>query len=131
MRCSPLRSARAASRPRASSTSTTASWTRRTRSSPSSRMRWRRRSASRPSASPPTAPAAPQRAKRARLYELLADFRTQVRRGNATDAGLYEPTAYRAILNEGAQIGEGLDWPWTDLTLDDFVAQPHFRSPPP
>jgi len=74
----------------------------------------------------PTDPDAPQLAKMARLYELLADFRTQVRRGNATDAGLYEPTAYRAILNEGAQIGEGLDWPWRDLTLDDFVAQGEF-----
>jgi hypothetical protein len=74
----------------------------------------------------PTDPDAPQLAKMARLYELLADFRTQVGRGNATDAGLYEPTAYRAILTEGAQIGEGLDWPWTDLTLDDFVAQGEF-----
>lgn len=74
----------------------------------------------------PTDPDAPQLAKMARLYELLADFRTQVARGNATDAGLYEPAAYRAILNEGAQIGEGLDWPWTDLTLDDFVAQGEF-----
>jgi len=74
----------------------------------------------------PTDPDTPQLAKLARLYELLADFRTQVGRGNATDAGLYEPAAYRAILTEGAQIGEGLDWPWTDLTLDDFVAQGEF-----
>jgi hypothetical protein len=74
----------------------------------------------------PTDPDAPQLAQMTRLYELLADFRTQVGRGNATDAGLYEPTAYRAILTEGAQIGEGLDWPWTDLTLDDFVAQGEF-----
>lgn len=74
----------------------------------------------------PTDPDAPQLARMASLFELLANFATQVARGNASDAGIYEPNAYRAILIEGRQIGEGIDWPWTDLSLDDFVAQGDF-----
>jgi hypothetical protein len=57
-----------------------------------------------------------------RLWELLANFADQVRRGNAADAGTYEPTAYRGILSEGQPQGQGIDWPWSDLTPDDFVA---------
>ena len=58
------------------------------------------------------------------LYDTLVPFGDQVARGNATDAGLYEPTAYRATIQEGQAQGEMIDWPWTDLTLDDFVANP-------
>lgn len=58
------------------------------------------------------------------LYDTLVPFGDQVARGNATDAGLYEPTAYRATIQEGQPQGETVDWPWTDLTLDDFVANP-------
>ena len=54
----------------------------------------------------------------------LVPFGDQVARGNATDAGSYEPTAYRATLQEGQAQGEMIDWPWTDVTLDDFVANP-------
>jgi hypothetical protein len=56
------------------------------------------------------------------LWDLLANFLDQVRAGNATDAGIYEPTAYRGILSEGQPQGQGIDWPWSDLTPDDFVA---------
>jgi hypothetical protein len=64
------------------------------------------------------------------LYDTLVAFGDQVARGNATDAGLYEPTAYRAILQEGQVQGEMIDWPWTDVTIDDFVADPNssFRT---
>ena len=58
------------------------------------------------------------------LYDTLVPFGDQVARGNATDAGLYEPTAYRATLQEGQAQPEMIDWPWTDLSLDDFVANP-------
>jgi hypothetical protein len=58
------------------------------------------------------------------LYDTLVPFGDQVARGNATDAGLYEPTAYRATLQEGQAQGEMVDWPWTDVTLDDFVTNP-------
>jgi len=58
------------------------------------------------------------------LYDTLVPFGDQVARGNATDAGSYEPTAYRATLQEGQAQGEMIDWPWTDVTLDDFVANP-------
>ena len=58
------------------------------------------------------------------LYDTLVPFGDQVARGNASDAGLYEPTSYRATLQEGQAQGEMLDWPWTDVTLDDFVSNP-------
>ena len=32
--------------------------------------------------------------------------------------------AYRGTLQEGQAQGEMIDWPWTDVTLDDFVANP-------
>jgi hypothetical protein len=60
----------------------------------------------------------------AALYATLVPFADQVARGNATDAGLYEPTAYRATLQEGQPQGETIDWPWSDVTLDDFVSSP-------
>jgi hypothetical protein len=58
------------------------------------------------------------------LYDTLVPFGEQVARGNATDAGLYEPTTYRATLQEGQAQGEMIDWPWADLTLDAFVSNP-------
>lgn len=58
------------------------------------------------------------------LYESLVPFGGQIERGNASDAGFYEPTAYRAVIQEGAAQGEMIDWPWPDLTLDSFVADP-------
>jgi hypothetical protein len=61
-----------------------------------------------------------------RLWTLLSDFGGQVRLGNATAAGTYEPSAYRGILNEGQAQGQGIDWPWTDLSPTDFVAAGEF-----
>jgi hypothetical protein len=70
----------------------------------------------------PAEPDAPTIQALGRLWELLANFLDQVRRGNATDAGVYQPTAYRGILSEGQPQGQGIDWPWSDLTPDAFVA---------
>jgi hypothetical protein len=70
----------------------------------------------------PTDPDAPVLAALGRLWDLLSNFGDQVRRGNATDAGLYVPAAYRGILGAGVAPGQGIDWPWTDLTPDDFKA---------
>jgi len=59
------------------------------------------------------------------LYDTLVPFGDQIARGNATDAGLYQPTAYRATLQEGQGAeGEMIDWPWTDVTLDAFLSNP-------
>jgi hypothetical protein len=74
----------------------------------------------------PTEPDAPTIQALARLWEVLSTFADQVRRGNATDAGIYQPTAYRGILSEGQPQGQGIDWPWSDLSPDDFVAAGDF-----
>ena len=59
----------------------------------------------------------------AELARTLGDFGAQVERGNATDAGTYEPERYRAVLFEGAQSqGNEQDWPWDDVSLGDFRA---------
>ena len=63
------------------------------------------------------------------LYDTLVPFGDQVGRGNATDAGLYEPTAYRATLQEGQAQGEMIDWPWTDVTPRRLRRQPGLELP--
>lgn len=68
----------------------------------------------------------PERAGFLTLAEALRNFGAQVERGNATDAGRYEPESYRAILVESQPQGELLEWPWDDLTLDDFSADEEF-----
>jgi hypothetical protein len=56
------------------------------------------------------------------LRQVLADFGGRVTAGGASDAGTYEPARYRAILADATMQGEMLDWPWSDLTPDDFTA---------
>jgi hypothetical protein len=56
------------------------------------------------------------------LWDRLANFDAEVQRGNATAAGTYEPAAYRGILAEGQAQAGAIAWPWTDLTLANFVA---------
>jgi hypothetical protein len=77
-------------------------------------------------AADPADPDAPTIDALGRLWTLLSDFGAQVRLGNATAAGSYEPGAYRGILNEGQAQGQGIDWPWTDLAPADFVAAGDF-----
>jgi hypothetical protein len=59
----------------------------------------------------------------AELAELLRNFETSVERGDATDEGEYEPTAYRAVIIEGEAFGEQIEWPWPDLGPADFKAE--------
>jgi hypothetical protein len=72
----------------------------------------------------PTDPEAPTIDALGRLWDLLSDFAAQVRLGNATSAGSYEPASYRGILAEGQ--AQGIAWPWTDLAPADFVASGDF-----
>ena len=65
------------------------------------------------------------RARLAALADILRAFETQVGAGKATDAGMYDPPAYRAVLGEAQGVpGEVFDWPWSDLALTDFVVRP-------
>lgn len=77
-------------------------------------------------AADPADPNAPTIDSLGRLWGLLSDFGGQVRLGNATASGTYEPTAYRGILNDGQPQAQGIDWPWTDLSPTDFVAAGDF-----
>ena len=77
-------------------------------------------------AADPASPDAPVLTALGRLWDLLSNFGDQVRRGNASDAGTYQPRAYRGILREGQALEQGIDWPWTDLSSDDFVASGDF-----
>ncbi|MBA3779442.1 MAG: hypothetical protein H0X16_09130 [Chloroflexi bacterium] len=59
------------------------------------------------------------------LAESLRSFEAEVERGNATDAGIYEPEAYRAVLIEAEGMqGEVRDWPFRELAPEDFVQDP-------
>jgi hypothetical protein len=72
----------------------------------------------------PSAPDAAERAKFEALSDLLDSFEEQITAGNVESAALYEPDRYRGMLTA---VWEGstdpvVGWPWTDLTLEDFVA---------
>lgn len=54
------------------------------------------------------------------LSARLGDFGAQVRSGHVVSADTYQPTRYRAVLMEGQGMQGAIDWPWKDLTLDDF-----------
>lgn len=55
------------------------------------------------------------------LATLLGTFEEQVAKGNVVSAEVYQPTTYRGTLSPGDLTAEGIiDWPWTDLSLDDF-----------
>jgi hypothetical protein len=56
------------------------------------------------------------------LGELLSNFGAVVAKGGATDAGVYQPAAYRAALTpSSAADPAAIPWPWPDLTIDDFT----------
>jgi hypothetical protein len=66
------------------------------------------------------------RARLAQLADILRAFETQVAAGKATDAGIYQPPAYRAVLSEAQGVpGDVRTWPWDDITLADFVKRPN------
>ncbi len=56
--------------------------------------------------------------------ERLRNFDQEIARGNATDAGLYAPTRFRASLLEGGPGADGppRSWPWPTFGPDAFVA---------
>lgn len=56
------------------------------------------------------------------LAGVLNDFDAQVKKGQVESVAVYQPTMYRAILSEFAPAGPANEWPWPDLTLDDFSA---------
>lgn len=56
------------------------------------------------------------------LATVLGTFEEQVAKGNVLSAETYQPTTYRATLSPADLTAEGIvDWPWADLTLDDFA----------
>lgn len=73
-------------------------------------------------------PDTPDLAIRARFQQLaiiLRAFAGQVAAGRATDAGIYQPPAYRAVLAEEQGVpAEVRDWPWDDLAPEDFARRP-------
>jgi hypothetical protein len=62
----------------------------------------------------------------ATLAERLRNFDREIAGGNATEAGLYAPTQFRASLLEGGPGGDGVPrpWPWPTFGPDEFVADP-------
>lgn len=57
------------------------------------------------------------------LAERLGSFEDEIDAGNAVDAGVFEPQAYRVtiIADEFREIAPSGDWPWPHLTPDDFA----------
>lgn len=56
------------------------------------------------------------------LAEWLNNFDEQARNGIAGEVVLYDPPLYRVVLTEAqAEMGEFSEWPWDDVTLDDFA----------
>jgi hypothetical protein len=67
----------------------------------------------------------PDAADRAGFYKLqqaLIDFQNQEGLGEVTE---YDAAFYRVVLVDsfGEPVNEPGDWPWDDLTLDDFPPQ--------
>ena len=63
------------------------------------------------------------------LAERLRDFAAEVKAGRATDQGVYDPPAYRAVLTEQNGVpGEVRDWPWSDLAPEDFTPRGQFSQ---
>lgn len=65
------------------------------------------------------------------LAELLRSFEDRARSGELGEISLYEPTHYRVALMEsfGEQPTEPLEWPWEDVTPDDFAPTDEFSIP--
>lgn len=62
------------------------------------------------------------------LFRALADglrnFGAEVAAGNAEDLGAFLPEFYRVTLDQPfGELEPGRDWPWADLSPDDFRSQ--------
>lgn len=65
-------------------------------------------------------PDAQMRQRFFRLADLLDSFEEQVAAGQVETVEPYQPLAYRAFLTESFGGVEPADWPWDDLSIDDF-----------
>jgi hypothetical protein len=70
-----------------------------------------------------------QRRRFSQLTRITLDFATYVRRGDATDAGIYKPSAYRGVLLEQMDAPDAKPWPFKDLKPADFVVGPDHGAP--
>lgn len=69
-------------------------------------------------------PNVPDKADRAGFSQLSAALKNFENQDGLGDVVVYEPEVYRVILLEGfgEPAGAPLEWPWDDLTVDDFPA---------
>jgi hypothetical protein len=69
----------------------------------------------------PGVPDAADRAGFSQLQKALNEFQNQEGLGELTE---YDAPVYRVVLTQsfGEPVNEPADWPWDDLTLDDFPA---------
>lgn len=76
--------------------------------------------------SPANGPDAADYAAFLKLGKKLSDFEAQVNEGQVESAGVYEPAGYRGVLREGGAPVGIIEWPWTDLAVDDFAVDPDY-----
>jgi hypothetical protein len=75
---------------------------------------------------PPRGPKGDELRGLEQLASTLWSFEEQAEAGNVESVEPYQPPGYRAVLTEtGPGLDETLDWPWPELTLDDFPPQPN------
>jgi hypothetical protein len=58
----------------------------------------------------------------AQLAQTLNGFEQRAQNGELGEVTLYDPEVYRVVLME-ASAGGGGEWPWPDLTVDDFAVE--------
>jgi hypothetical protein len=68
-------------------------------------------------------PEMPHRERFKLLADLLDSFEDEIERGNATDAGEFQPEVYKVTIipDEFGEIPPSGQWPWQHLTPDDFA----------
>ena len=56
------------------------------------------------------------------LANLLTNFKAEAESGTVDELEVYDPELYRVVLfdNAGEPSEPPIDWPWDDLTMDDF-----------
>ncbi len=69
-------------------------------------------------------PNVPDQADRAGFNQLAAALRSFETQDGLGEVAAFQPEIYRVILLEafGEPVGQALEWPWDDLTIDDFPA---------
>jgi hypothetical protein len=63
-----------------------------------------------------------------KLANRLGQIGAQAQKGQVQSLGQYQPQMYRAVLTQGTPEAAPTAWPWPDLTLDDFSADPSDAS---